>query len=158
MGIGCSKSGVQFEDYLEQIREDKNFGDRTYLSTRQKIAGHLGACYDSKEFNRTFSEDQDKLKDYILPILKTGGAVMIGIWPSCKGHMVRVQSVTKEGLIVDDPYGKVTDFTLRQNCKSGGYETNSKTNESSLGKDNLWKWKDIKDVTILYVEVYLSCN
>jgi len=44
---------------------------------------------------------------------------MISVWPICKGHLVRLQNITSEELIVDDPYGKVTNFLTRENCNSG---------------------------------------
>jgi hypothetical protein len=78
--------------------------------------------------------------------------------PNHKGHLVRLQNITKECIIVDDPYGKVTNFNIRQNCHGGGYETNSRTEENSKGNDNLWKWNDIKDITVKYIEVYCKCN
>jgi Fibronectin type III domain len=158
LGISCPKSNMQFEDYMEQIRKDKKFGDRTTLIARQKVAEYLGACSDKKSYENTFSNAKDNLSDYINLKLKSGCAVMIGVWPICKGHLVRVQNVTNEGLIIDDPYGKVTDFNAREKCKSGRYDTNSKTEEISKGSDNLWKWNDIKDITIKYVEVYCKCK
>lgn len=90
--------------------------------------------------------------------LQSGCAVMLSVWPACKGHLVRIQNVTNEGLIVDDPYGMVTNFKTREDCNSGGYDTNSTTDENSKGSDNLWKWGDIKDITVKYVEVYSKCK
>lgn len=56
------------------------------------------------------------------------------------------------------PFGEVTDFETRENCNTGGYDSNSKEVEDSKGKDNLWKWNDIEDITVKYVEVYCKCN
>jgi hypothetical protein len=83
---------------------------------------------------------------------------MLSIWPSCKGHLVRVQNITDNGLTVDDPYGQVTDFVKRENCNSGGYNTNSTTEEDSKGNDNLWKWSELSNITVKYVEVYCKCE
>ena len=79
---------------------------------------------------------------------------MLSIWPVCKGHLVRLQDVTDSGLIVDDPYGKVTSFETRENCEEGGYDANPKTTEGSKGEDNLWKWEDMGEVTLKYAEIY----
>lgn len=158
LGICSPNPNIQFENYLEQLRIDNDYGDRTTQEAREKIAEHLGACYDKKSYGSTFSIEKEKLKDFILPKLQTGSAVMLSIWPSCKGHLVRLQNITDEGLIIDDPYGKVTDFKTRQDCKSGGYDTNSKSDEKSKGSNNLWKWSDIEDITIKYVEIYSKCE
>jgi hypothetical protein len=82
----------------------------------------------------------------------------MSIWPECKGHIVRVQSIDENKIVVDDPYdkvkGKIDGFEHRQNCNSGGYDLNEKTSESTQGKDNEWYWSDIENVTIKYVESY----
>lgn len=44
------------------------------------------------------------LMDFVKPRLESGCAVMLSVWPSCKGHLVRVQNITDEGIIVDDPF------------------------------------------------------
>jgi hypothetical protein len=158
LGISCPDTNMQFEDYLEQVRKDNNYGDRTTQGARQKLAEYLGACYSNETYGGTFSAEKEELKDYILPKLQSGCSVMLSVWPKCKGHLVRVQNITNEGLLVDDPYGKVIDFKTRENCNRGGYDTNSKTDENSKGSDNLWKWEDIKDITVKYVEVYCKCK
>jgi len=158
LGISCPNPNMQFEDYLEQIRADNNYGDRTTPIARQKLAEFLGACYDKKDYGNTFSIEKERLINFVLIKLQSGCAIMISVWPACKGHLVRLQNITEEGLIIDDPYGKVTDFMSRENCESGGYNINSNTEEDSKGKDNLWRWSDIKDVTIKYVEVYCKCK
>jgi len=157
LGISCPDADMQLEDYLEQVRDDNNYGDRTTQGAREKVAENLGACYSNETYGGTFSTEKEELKKFILPKLQSGCAVMLSVWPGCKGHLVRVQNITNEGLIVDDPYGKVTDFKT-QDCNSGGYDANSKTDENSKGSDNLWKWSDIKDITVKYVEVYCKCE
>ena len=149
---------MQFEDYLEQVRIENNYGDRTTQGARKKLAVHLGVCYDKKDYGNTFSTDKEKLKDFVLSKLESGCSIMLSVWPACKGHLVRVQNITDEGVMVDDPYGKVTDFVTRENCNSGGYDSNSNTTENSKGSNNLWKWDDIKDITVKYVEVYCKCE
>jgi hypothetical protein len=158
LGISCPDPNKQFEDYLEQIREDNNYGERTTQGARKQIAEKLGVCYSNETYGGTFSQEKENLKEFALSKLQSGCSLMLSVWPSCKGHLVRVQNVTGEGLIVDDPFGEVTNFETREDCNSGGYDSNSKTEENSKGSDNLWKWDDIKDITIKYVEVYCKCN
>jgi len=162
LGISCPDSKMQFEDYLEQLRKDNNYGDRTTPIARQKVAEYIGACYQYKEFKGSFSDNKEKIKDILLPRLESGCAIMLSVWPICKGHLVRLQNVTDDGLIVDDPYGKVKGkvdgFDWREACNSGGYDTNSTAFEDNKGNDNLWKWSDIKDVTLKYVEIYCKCE
>ena len=162
LGISCPDPNMQFEDYLEQIRVDNNYGDRTTQGARKKVAEHLGACYFNETYGRTFSKEREDFEKFVLSKLESGCAVMLSIWPGCKGHLVRLQGVANEGLIVDDPYGKVkgkTDgFDWREACNSGGYDTNSNTSEDTKGNDNFWKWSDIQDVTLKYVEVFCECE
>ncbi len=162
LGIACPDAEMQFEDYLEQVRIDNNYGDRTTPIARQKVAEYVGACYQYREFKGSFSDNKDKIKEILLPKLESGCAIMLSVWPICKGHLVRLQNVTDAGLIVDDPYGKVKGkadgFDWREACNSGGYDTNSNTFEDNKGDDNLWKWSDIKDVTLKYAEIYCKCE
>lgn len=162
LGISCPDPNMQFEDYLEQIRADNNYGDRTTSGTRQKVAEYLGACYSKEDYGRTFSEEKEEFKKFALNKLESGCAIMLSVWPSCKGHLVRLQKITNEGIIVDDPYGKVKGkkdgFDWREECNSGGYDANSNTFEDTKGNDNLWKWSDIQDVTLKYVEAYCKCE
>ena len=162
LGISCPDPNMQFEDYLEQIRADNNYGGRTTQEARQKITELLGACYSNEDYYRTFSKEKEEFKKFALSKLESGCAIMLSVWPDCKGHLVRLQGITNEGLIIDDPYGKVkgkTDgFDWREACNSGGYDTNSNAFEDAKGSDNLWKWSDIQDVTLKYVEVYCKCE
>ncbi|MDO4230483.1 MAG: hypothetical protein Q4C98_11770 [Capnocytophaga sp.] len=46
----------------------------------------------------------------------------------------------------------------RERCEKGGYDGNSTTEENSKGNNNLWKWEDINDITVKYIEIYSKCN
>lgn len=82
----------------------------------------------------------------------------MSVWPDCKGHIVRVQSIDENKIVVDDPYGrvngKVNGFEHRQKCNKGGYIKNNKTSGGIIGNDNEWYWSDIENVTIKYIETY----
>lgn len=158
LGISCPNPNLQFENYLEQVRVNNDYGLRTAPLTRQQVAKKVGACYEYKGLMGTFYDNKEKIKEILLPKLKLGYSIMLSVWPECKGHLVRLQNITEDGILVDDPYGKVTNFILRQNCQSGGYDSNSKTEENSIGKANLWKWSDIESITVKYAEIYFKCN
>ncbi|MBP5420228.1 MAG: hypothetical protein J6Y72_10510 [Bacteroidales bacterium] len=153
----CDKYS-QFEDYLECLRVNNGYGGRTLSTTRETLSGLFDITQNCKSFDGTFSEKKSQLITYINGELRKGAAVLMSIWPECKGHIVRVQSIDENKIVVDDPYGKVKGkidgFEHRQNCNSGGYDLNEKTSESTKGKDNEWYWSDIENVTIKYVESY----
>jgi hypothetical protein len=158
LGISNPNPDMQFEDYLEQIRIENGYGDRTTQGARAKLAKHLGVCYDKENFNDKFSQKRTDLESYILPKLKSGYSVMLSVWPDCKGHLVRVLNIDSEGITVDDPYGRVTDFVTRENCSGSGYDLNSETAEDNKGDNNLWLWSDLANITVKYVEIYYNCD
>src|SRR5690606_31138384 len=50
LGLSCPDSNMQFEDYLEQMREDNNYGARTTQTARQKIAENLNVYYSKEDY------------------------------------------------------------------------------------------------------------
>ncbi len=148
----------QFEDYLECLRRSNQYGARTVTSTRRSLAELFNVRQVYQSFTGKFSENKSQLITYINGKLEKGYSVLMSVWPNCKGHIVRVQSIDEEKIIVDDPNGKVKGkkdgFDHRESCKSGGYEKNDKTSASVVGEDNEWYWSDIENVTIKYVESY----
>ena len=88
----------------------------------------------------------------------------MSVWPSCKGHIVRIVAISEKGIVVDDPYGNVdrtksyanntrTGFEQRENCSSGGYDTNNNSN-SNKGKHNLWEWEEINGITLKGIIIF----
>jgi hypothetical protein len=74
------------------------------------------------------------------PKLREGNAVMMSVTE----HIVRVQAVTEDGLIIDDPYGVI-------NLEAGtdwSYDTDNKNSREeeggNLGEDSVWKWDAVK--------------
>lgn len=69
---------------------------------------------------------------------------------------LKANFLIKDGLIVDDPYGKVCDFS-KSGC-TAKYKCNDSDsrNGDNLGNDNLWKWSDLKTnkIIINYAEIY----
>jgi hypothetical protein len=153
----CDKYS-QFEDYLECLRLSNNYGSRTKTSTRESLSQLFNIMQTKESFVGTFSDNKWELIKYINEKLSKGYSILMSVWPNCKGHIVRVQSIDENKIVVDDPYGKVKGkadgFEHRQKCNSGGYEKNNKTSEGAAGNNNEWYWNDIENVTIKYVESY----
>ena len=75
-----------------------------------------------------------------------------------------MQAITDEGIIVDDPYGRVYDFS-KSGCTpkyriDGKYDQrnngNNGKNDSNLGDNNKWTWSDLitNKIVIKYAEIY----
>ena len=95
---------------------------------------------------------ESKLKEY----LKKGCSVLIGYGTD---HIVRLQNIVEEGLIVDDPYGKIVDYCA-EGCtkkykKNGTDYRNSIDSINITGNNCIWSWSDIeKCLLITVVEIY----
>ena len=83
--------------------------------------------------------DSIQIKNYIVDKLKRGYGVIIGYG----GHIVRVQSCDELGYVYDDPYGS---YAIGTNQTKIWGLTNSSTDESGVGKDNIRKWSDFKSL------------
>ncbi|MBB6463455.1 hypothetical protein [Flammeovirga kamogawensis] len=84
---------------------------------------------------------------------------------SGRGHIVRLQEINDEGIIVDDPYGDVSErLEVRESGKSGYrkqkvYDTRNihkegRNYQPKKGEDNLWRWEDLKKTQIKYAYVF----
>ena len=146
----CVEYG-QFEDYLECLRLSKKYGHRGECRTRKELATLLGV---QQKWVKVNSNKIDVIERLLSEALKDGRSILIS---ASFGHIVRLQAITNEGLVVDDPYGKVYDFS-----KSGAtpkyYIKNAydQRNGNRLGADNLWTWSELKSnkITIKYAEIY----
>ena len=146
----------QFEDYLECVRVDKGLDHRGEASTRKELV----ELFDNVSYilEDIQSSDKTEITNIIEPYIKDGCSVLI----SAFGHIVRLQGITKDGLIVDDPYGKVVDFS-QSGCsakyKNDGQDyRNGKDFTDKEGNNNIWKWTDLSsnNVKINYAEIYCS--
>ncbi len=150
---GCN-TYTQFEDYMECIRVDKAFDNRGEGSTRKKLAELFdGVSYTYEDIQ---SSDQTDITLILKSYLENGCSVML----SAFGHMVRLQEITDTGLVVDDPYGKVVDFSA-SGCtakykKDGKDYRNDEDFTNKEGENNVWKWADLENnnLNIGYAEVY----
>jgi len=157
----------QFEDYLENLR--RKFVDAKYQELLKAGASPTKAKLGSyARFHRTTQEGWGKVlelmgatKDMItphrtrrfwegtvLPHLAGGEAVMMSI----NGHIVKLQGMNEEGLIVDDPYGKsqlLANIGLPENKKAGKYRHNAKLS----GNNTIWSWASVLEHDMLWIAV-----
>lgn len=161
LGITNPSDVKQFEDYLEELRlpqgKRKTLGDRKSVTTWQELAKKFDVKYDEKSvwFPKGRITKEYALEN-IQPRLKKGHAVILSVFKPDKGHIVRLQEITDEGIIVDDPFGKV-NLAKREAGGSGfGKTSNPKSGEEGqlLGEDNLWTWKELANVTMKYYVVF----
>jgi peptidoglycan hydrolase-like protein with peptidoglycan-binding domain len=140
LGVPNPDPSKQYEDALEDIRVEKKLPARTTSEGWGGVAKELGVTAEFLGYNLV--KDKDWYMANVDPKLREGYAVMMSI----SGHIVRMQDVTEEGLIIDDPYGVV-------NLKSGegwSYDSDKKNAKeagvegSNRGEDSLWKWDAVK--------------
>ena len=138
----------QMEDYLECVRRVKGLEHRGYGGTRKKMQNLFGdVSYKYKDHRRVFQKEE--ITNLLQPHLAKGDAVIL----SAFGHIVRLQAITDKGLVVDDPYGKVVDFskggaTAKYKKGKDDYRNDKKSNDNK-GDNNLWKWEDLEENEII---------
>ena len=155
---GCASSCDtydQFEDYLECVRVDKELEHRGKSSTRKDLANLFeGVSFSITTLN---SSNKDKIVNNLQPYLDNGCSVLLSVF----GHIVRLQDITEDGLVVDDPYGRVVNFAASgvsaKYKKDGDDYRNEKDFTNEEGEDNAWSWSDIEEyVEVKYAEIYCS--
>lgn len=110
---------------------------------------------ETKKNNRINS-----LKEEINGQLKKGHSVLMSLFPPNKGHIVRVVSVSDEGIVFDDPYGNLppAGFIARQKGATGYNKKSDRNNpkvesQKNRGKHVLYTWTDLTNCTIKYYYV-----
>jgi uncharacterized protein YgiM (DUF1202 family) len=140
LGIFNPHPDRQFEDVLEQVRIDNHLPARTEAKGWGGVAAKMSAIVTFLGSNVT--ENQDWYAQHVLPSLRAGQAVMM----SACGHIVRVQAVTNEGLIIDDPYGRGR-MKPNSGCTDLKWEyaafNEYQTPNQTVGEDNVWAWDDV---------------
>ncbi|MFQ3577142.1 MAG: hypothetical protein SNJ77_11970, partial [Cytophagales bacterium] len=107
----------------------------------------LGLKYGNKPIYST--KKSDFYFDLIIPLLRKGYGVSIGF----AGHIMRVQSLNAEGMLLDDPFGKMDINKRVANGGSGGWiESNSSDGIKIVGDNVLYKWTDIEKTSVTMVE------
>jgi uncharacterized Zn-binding protein involved in type VI secretion len=156
LGVKNPDPQMQFEDYLEKVREEKKFPARTDSESWDKLAEVFEV--KSKKIG-LWTSDKKILRKNLKPEIENGHGVVISIFSvkSGKGHIVRLQSIEDDGLVVDDPFGKLNDFKQREQGGSGYTGTaNSRNAGSNMGEDNLWNWASIEMTQIKYADIFYN--
>jgi hypothetical protein len=142
-----------FPDLLETIRAKAGYAVRTKTESWKDLARIVGVTTSSIEPYSSIKEKVSIVGDE----LRKGRGIVVSLF-NFKGHIVRLQKIDDDGLIVDDPYGKLTNMAIRDllNTKYGskkpdgsggggnGYVKN--TSKPYIGEDDRLTWDDF-DVT-----------
>ena len=142
-----------FPDLLETIRAKAGYAGRTKTESWKDLARIVGVTTSSIEPYSSIKQKVSIVGDE----LRKGRGIVVSLF-NFKGHIVRLQKIDDDGLIVDDPYGKLTNMAIRDllNTKYGskkpdgsggggnGYVKN--TSKPYIGEDDRLTWDDF-DVT-----------
>lgn len=152
LGISNPYPDMQYQDSLEKKRQEL-IADGTFKSTDKRINWdvweRLAVEMGASGHERLWPKAQAKREYYeknLLPAIQAGSGVMI----SFAGHVVRLENITEQGFIIDDPYGKSDIVERNKNGKGGWDGYNSKRDSGStsvVGEDNLWTWDAIEQVS-----------
>lgn len=100
-----------------------------------------------------FRGDYNVWKDEILAYLRNGNGVMM----SLNGHIIRLQSITSNGITVDDPYGKLPSLlNYNPGNVTGSYNgnLNTRTKEAGIGEDAVFPWSQVSKFTFLWIAAF----
>lgn len=154
LGVENPDSTMQFEDFLEDRRVDQGYDERWLATSWVDLANSFEIDSEEIQLQTTNAEI---IKSKLQVEMESGNGVVLSVFTGDAGHIVRLQEITDEGIVVDDPNGKV-DIEDRQAMGEGtgwwGYKAgetrNSDDSESGLGEDNLWIWSEIAKTTVKY--------
>jgi hypothetical protein len=145
LGVDNPNPSMQYEDALEQIRVNKGLPARTTADGWGGVAKEMGVEHEMLAW--TVVKGKDWYMEKVLPELRAGKAIMFSI----TGHIVRLQNVTEEGLIVDDPYGEV-DLQKGEGRKWTKYNSkDGKGDNANAGEDNVWAWDKVSKHSMLWI-------
>jgi hypothetical protein len=149
LGVSNPHPEMQFEDALDKIRIEKDYGPITYASTWAALAKHFGhdvVDLAGGKFPRSWWEGTMQ-GEY----LSKGYGVLVSI----NGHVVRLQGTSSQGVIVDDPYGAslLKGGTSRGWNGSNGTEADG-TDSENVGEDLTWSWDSVEAFSFKYFRAY----
>jgi hypothetical protein len=147
LGVKNPQPQMQFEDYLEQLRVEKVGKPRTDVSGWGQVAKLMGVQFEFVKGaginNRAWYEGNVK------PHLAAGEAVMCSI----KGHICRIQGMSPQGIVADDPYGH--SKLLAGDAHSWKLGTNKPGGATpNAGEDITWPWEDVEKHNIPWVAAF----
>jgi uncharacterized protein YraI len=136
LGIANPDPGQQYEDALEYVRQRRGLPARTEVRGWGGVAEAMGARVQMI-FGTDIVAGRDWFFQNVRPALRRGHAVMLSI----TGHIVRVQGMNDQGLIVDDPAGASKLGPGRQFsfARSNQYDAP----DQRVGENHLWPWSDV---------------
>lgn len=163
LGLGVEEGqGEQFEDLLDQ----QGVGDGRYRLDGQRcivrrFASRFGVDVKVERVESHFEGAEGArtwFDEVVRPRLEGGEASTMGrvICPDGATHIVRLEWVEFEGLVVDDPFGAL----YREPDGSYAYRSNdTRTAEGpgAQGEDNRWPWDMVADLNRrnrTYVQFY----
>jgi hypothetical protein len=96
------------------------------------------------------------LLNKINPELEKGNSISLSLYPSCKGHIVRIQGIDNNGLWIDDPNGKcpLACKLDREKCKTGYDKGVRNSVVPNSGNNNFYSWDEISKTTVKYMVVF----
>ncbi len=138
LGVPNPDPTKQYEDALEDIRVEKKLPARTTSEGWGGVAKELGVTADFLGYD--LKKDKDWYMATVLPKLREGYAVMMSI----SGHIVRMQDVTDNGLVIDDPYG-VVNLQAGEGWSYDKDNKNAREGEgTNRGENSVWGWDAVK--------------
>ena len=145
LGIPNPHPEMQYEDALEKVRQDRHLPGRTLREGWGGVAKAMGAKVE------ILAEAASHKRGFWTTVV--GGALAGGhsVMLSITGHIVRVQSVTEQGVVVDDPYGR---HTLLAGAGKKVAQANRKDASGNAGEDNLWTWDQVEPHSFLWIAAF----
>ncbi|MBE2182560.1 MAG: peptidoglycan-binding protein [Anaerolineae bacterium] len=138
LGVANPDPSKQYEDALEDIRVEKKLPARTTAEGWGGVAKELGVAAEFLGYD--LKKDKEWYMANVDPKLREGYAVMMSI----SGHIVRMQDVTENGLVIDDPYGVVN----LQAGEGWSYDKDKKNDRegenTNRGENSVWAWDAVK--------------
>ncbi len=147
LGIVNPKPNMQYEDALEMLRQERHLDDRTTAKGWGGVAQALGARV-SFIGNGSVKQGHDWWDANVRrPHLRAGAGVIMSIG----GHIVRVQAVTDQGLIVDDPYSRCRLLPGEAGAWKYALYNEYDMPGQTAGEDSLWLWADVSQHSMRWV-------
>ena len=159
LGMGLAYLGIpnpdpnqQYEDALEAIRAKHVGFPRTDSRGWGGVAQRLGAGVDI--FATEVAQGRDWWEANVRPRLRQGNAVIMSIGE----HIVRVQQVAEDALVVDDPYGQgrllpgktPPGGPIKAKYTGSGLNEYGKKGETA-GEDVRWPWQDVSQHAMRWI-------
>ncbi|HEY4242731.1 MAG TPA: peptidoglycan-binding protein [Kofleriaceae bacterium] len=148
LGVPNPHPEMAYPDALERIRVENHLGPRTDHGAIAAVAHKLGVSH--RELSSGGAHNKAWWRTQVLTAIQGGSSILCSI----TGHICRVQDVTEQGLIADDPYGA---STLGAGAKRGwaGANHNPHTGRGAaagnVGEDHLWPWAQVEPHSFLFI-------